>query len=49
MFESNTRKEIFNAIKYSFFQEVGMNVPIFGVSDNLKEYHTSKKDIIAGT
>lgn len=48
MYESPSRKEIFNAIKYSFFQEVGMNVPVFGVPDNLKDYHTSKKDIIAG-
>jgi|TARA_B110000285_G_scaffold219405_1_gene269974 hypothetical protein len=48
MFESPQRKEIFNAIKYTFFQDVGMNVPVFGVPDNLKEYHTSKKDIIAG-
>ena len=49
MFESPSRKEIFNAIKYCFFQEVGMNIPIFGVPDNLKDYHTSKKDIIAGS
>ena len=48
MFESPSRKEIFNAIKYCFFQEVGMNVPVFGVPDNLRDYHTSKKDIVAG-
>ena len=48
MFESPSRKEIFNAIKYCFFQDVGMNVPVFGVPDNLRDYHTSKKDIVAG-
>jgi hypothetical protein len=26
-----------------------MNVPVFGVPDNLNDYHTSKKDIILGT
>ena len=48
MYESISRKEIFNAIKYAFFQLVNMNIPVFGVPDNLKEYHTSKKDIVSG-
>lgn len=48
MFESNTRDEIFKALKYTFHQTKGINLPVFGVADKLKDYATSKKDITNG-
>jgi hypothetical protein len=48
MYESDFRKEIFEAIKYTFWKANGVNLPIYGVPDRLKEYHTSKKDITNG-
>lgn len=48
IFESDYRKEIFDAIKYVFWKSNGTNLPVYGVPDKLKEYHTSKKDIQNG-
>ena len=48
MFESQFRKEIFDAMKWVFFNENKANLPVYGVPDNLKDYHTSKKDISNG-
>lgn len=48
MFESNSRDEIFKALKYIFHQTKGINLPVFGVHDKLKDYATSKKDISNG-
>lgn len=48
MFESQFRKEIFNAMKWVYFCENKTNLPVYGVPDNLKDYHTSKKDISNG-
>lgn len=48
MFESQFRKEIFDAMKWVFFTENKSNLPVYGVPDHLKDYHTSKKDISNG-
>lgn len=45
MFESETRDEIFEAIKHTCWSKNGKNLPVYGVPDHLKEYHTSKKDV----
>lgn len=47
-FESEFRKEIFEAFKYIFYKENGSNLPIYGVPDKLKDYATTKKDIREG-
>lgn len=47
-FESDFRKEIFDAIKYVFHLTNKTNLPVYAVPDRLKEYSTSKKDIIQG-
>jgi hypothetical protein len=47
-FESDFRKEIFDAIKWIFWQQHNLNLPIYGVPDKLKDYATSKKDISQG-
>ncbi len=47
-FESEFRKEIFEAFKYIFYKENGANLPIYGVPDKLKDYATTKKDIREG-
>lgn len=48
MFESDHIKEIFEAIKYVFWQNFKSNLPVYGVPDKLKVYATSKKDISNG-
>jgi hypothetical protein len=48
IYESDFRPEIFEAIKYVYFNEHNQNLPLYGVPDQLKEYHTSKKDIMNG-
>jgi len=48
MFESESRKEIFDALKYVFHQLHGFNLPIYGVNDKLKDYATTKKDVVNG-
>lgn len=48
MFESEFRKEIFEALKSVFYQEHKTNLPVYGVPDKLKDYATSKKDISNG-
>ena len=45
---SDLRAEIFKALKHVFYQYTGQNVPVYGVPENLKPYHTSKKDIEEG-
>ena len=46
---SDYREEIFEALKYVFWRHNNSTVPVYGVPDNLKEYHTSKKDISNGS
>lgn len=48
MFESEFRKEIFEAFKFVFYNEHKTNLPVYGVPDKLKDYATSKKDISNG-
>ena len=48
MFESDFRKEIFEALKYVYWLENRSNLPVYGVPDKLKDYSTSKKDIANG-
>jgi len=48
MYESDFRKEIFDAMKYTFWKANKINLPVYGVPDKLKDYHTSKKDISNG-
>lgn len=48
IYESEFRPEIFDALKYVYFTEHNSNLPLYGVPDQLKEYHTSKKDIMNG-
>ena len=48
MFESDYRKEIFDALKYVFWKTHGCNLPVYGVNDKLKDYATTKKDINNG-
>ena len=48
MFESDFRKEIFEAFKYVFYNDHKTNLPVYGVPDKLKDYATSKKDISNG-
>ena len=44
-YESDFRAEIFEAIKWVYYQTNKVNLPVFGVPFKLKEFHTSKKDI----
>ena len=48
LYMSEHRQDIFKAIKFAFHQFSGKNVPVYGVPENLKAYHTSKKDIQQG-
>jgi hypothetical protein len=48
MFESDQIREIFDAIKYVYYQTKSSNLPVYGVPDKLKDYATSKKDISNG-
>lgn len=48
IYESEFRPEIFDALKFVYYTEHGTNLEIYGVPDQLKEYHTSKKDIMNG-
>lgn len=45
---SDYRREIFDAIKYIWWKVHKTNLPIYGVPQKLKDFHTSKKDIAAG-
>ena len=47
-FESEYRNEIFEAIKYTCWKNNKVNLPVYGVPDKLKDYHTSKRDISEG-
>ena len=47
-FESDFRKEIFDAFKYVSWTLNHANLPVYGVPDKLKDYATSKKDISNG-
>ena len=48
IYESEFRPEIFDALKFVYYTEHNSNLEIYGVPDQLKEYHTSKKDIMNG-
>ena len=47
-YESDFLTEIFEAIKYVYWREHNVNLPVYGVPFKLKEFHTSKKDISQG-
>ena len=47
-YESDFRSEIFEAVKYAYWKEHSVNLPVYGVPFKLKEFHTSKKDISQG-
>ena len=47
-FESDQRRLIFDSLKWSFWKQNKINLPVYGVDDKLKEYHTSKRDISQG-
>lgn len=47
-FESQYRNDIFESIKYIWWKTHKTNVPVYGVPDSLKKYHTSKRDIQNG-
>jgi len=47
-FDSDYRKEIFDALKYVFWTINNFNLPVYGVADKLKDYGTTKKDISNG-
>ena len=47
-FESDERLEIFDAIKHTCWKTNGKNLPVYGVPDSLKDYHTSKRDVTEG-
>lgn len=48
MFESDFRKEIFEALKNTYWKTNGLNLPVYGINDKLKDYATTKKDISNG-
>jgi hypothetical protein len=48
IFDSDFRKEIFDALKYVYWLQNKKNLPVYGVPDRLKDYATSKKDINNG-
>jgi len=37
------------ALKWVYWKENNLNLPVYGVPDKLKEYATSKKDISKGS
>ena len=45
IYESNLREKIFSAIKSTYNKFFGQNIAVYGVPENVKPYHTSKKDI----
>lgn len=47
-FESEYRSEIFEATKYVCWKHNKVNLPVYGVPDKLKDFHTSKRDISEG-
>jgi len=48
MFSSEFRREIFDALKWVYWKENGTNIHVYGVPDRLKDYATTKKDILNG-
>jgi len=47
-FECDKRTDIFNAVKFVYYDLNKSNLPVYGVPDKLKHYATSKKDIQNG-
>lgn len=47
-FESEYRKEIFEAIKYVCWKHNKVNLPVYQVPEKLKDFHTTKRDISEG-
>ena len=47
-YESEHRTEILEALKHSFHYKFKDNLPIYGVPEDLSDYHTTKKDILSG-
>lgn len=47
-FESEFREEIFEALKYVCWKNNKKNLPVYGVPDSLKQWHTSKRDVQEG-
>lgn len=47
-FDSEYRDQIFEAIKFVYWKHNKTNIPVYAVDKNLKEFHTSKRDIMNG-
>jgi|TARA_B110000285_G_C15063018_1_gene583459 hypothetical protein len=47
-YESEYRSEIMEALKHAFHYKFKDNIPIYGVPEDLSDYHTTKKDISGG-
>ena len=41
-FDSDSRRAIFDAVKFHYWKTNKSNIPVFEVPDSLKDYHTSK-------
>ena len=48
LIESEQRREMLDALKWTWFHAHSENLPIYGVPAKLNDYHTSKKDIANG-
>lgn len=48
LMETDSRREILDALKWVWFQCHTENLPVYGVPNKLNDYHTTKKDIAAG-
>ena len=47
-YESEHRLEILEALKHAYHYKFKTNIPIYGVPDDLSDFHTTKKDISQG-
>jgi hypothetical protein len=47
-FESDYKAEMFDALKWLYFEQNKSNIPVYGVPDKLDKYAASKKDITSG-
>ena len=45
IFESDRREVLFKAIKYVYWNSNRENIPVYGIADDLHEYHTKEEDI----
>ena len=47
-YESEHRLEILDALKHVYHYKFKTNIPIYGVPDDLSDFHTTKRDISQG-